>query len=296
MAAFIMAGPLQALCFVALFALLGLFLPIIGLLSSAAISLITLRLGWQQGLRTALPASLVLIVLSFLLLNDPLPALLPTLGQWLLALLLASVLQHSSSWRQALSVVFAITVAGILLFYLVVSDVEAFWKALMQPLAELSIMQQQFPDLDLSKAIDSAAKLATGMAAALFSLGLTLSLMIGRHWQAVLYNPGGFGQEIRELRLSRAMGLSMIVLITAALLTGTPLLIDMVFAGLAVFLFQGIALTHGIHQQRQMHHGWLIGFYVLLALMPMRFGLLLATFGIIDSIADFRRYLAKPRA
>ena len=91
----------------------------------------------------------------------------------------------------------------------------------------------------------------------------------------------------------RPIGLIMIMmaLVTAALLTGFPLLVDIAFAGLAVFFFQGIALINGIHHQREMHRGWLIGFYVLLALMPIRFGLLLATFGIIDSVADFRSRL-----
>ena len=143
----------------------------------------------------------------------------------------------------------------------------------------------------MDEVISTAAGMATGMAATLLSLGITLALMMGRHWQAILYNPGGFRQEIRELRLSRTFGLIMMALVTAALLTGFPLLVDIAFAGLAVFFFQGIALINGIHHQREMHRGWLIGFYVLLALMPIRFGLLLATFGIIDSVADFRSRL-----
>ena len=93
MATFIMAGPLQALCFVVLFALAGLFIPVIGLLSSAALALITLRLGWQRGLQTVLPAGLILTVLSFVLQGNPLPSLLPVITQWTLAIFLASMLQ-----------------------------------------------------------------------------------------------------------------------------------------------------------------------------------------------------------
>ena len=295
MASFIMAGPLQALCFVVLFALLGLFLPIIGLLSSAAIGLVTLRLGWKQGLQTALPASLIVSVAAFLLQTNPLASLLPTLLQWALVLFLATILQVTSSWRQVLTTILGITIAGTLLFHLLVSDVGAFWKAMMQPLAELDIMQQQLQasGVNLEQVINTAAELATGMAAAMLSLGLTVSLMMARHWQALLYNPGGFKQELRELKLARPVGILMIVLITVALLTGFPLIIDIVIAGMAVFLFQGIALANNIHHQRNMHRGWLIGFYVLLALMPVRFGLLLATFGVIDSVADFRTFLGK---
>ena len=185
MAAFIMAGPLQALCFVVLFALAGLFIPLIGLLSSAALALITLRLGWQKGLQTALPAGLILAVLSFVLQGSPLLSLLPSLAQWALVIFLASMLQLSSSWRQALTSIFAITIVGILLFRLIIGDADGFWKGLMLPLTEMELIKQQFSGLDLATIIDAAAGLATGMAAMLFSLGLTLALMIGRHWQAI---------------------------------------------------------------------------------------------------------------
>ncbi len=295
MAAFIMAGPLQALCFVVLFALAGLFIPLIGLLSSAALALITLRLGWQKSVRTALPAALILTVLSVVLTGSLSPSLLSGLIQWLLVIALASQLQRSSSWRQVFTYVFGIAAVGVLLFRLLIGDADKFWQELMLPLAETALVKQQFPGVDLAEIINAAAGMATGMVAMLLSLGLILALMVGRHWQAILYNPGGFRQEIRELRLSRTLGLAMMALLTAGLLTGLPLLIDVVLAGLAVFLFQGIALVNGIHYQREMHRGWLIGFYVLLALMPLRFGLLLAVFGIVDSVADFRRYL-KPRA
>ena len=295
MASFIMASPLQALCFVVLFSVLGLFLPIIGLLSSAAIGLVTLRLGWKNGLQTALPASLILIVMAFLLQNNPLVSLLPALMQWLLVLFLASMLQVTSSWRQVLTTIMSMAIAGTLLFHLVVSDVGAFWKTLMQPLAELEIMQQQLQlsGINMEQVIDTAAGLATGLAAALLSLGLIIALMMARHWQALLYNPDGFRQELRELRLPRPAGLMMITLITLGLLTGFPLIIDVILAGMTVFLFQGIGLVNNLHHQRNMHRGWMIGFYVFLALMPIRFGLLLATFGIIDSVADFRTHLAK---
>lgn len=296
MAAFIMAGPMQALCFVVLFAFAGLFIPGIGLLSSAALGLITLRLGWKQGTQTALPASLILIAAALLLHDNPAMGLVPRLAQWLLVIGLASMLQTASSWRQVMTAIFTITATGILLFYLFTGDVAAFWQALMQPVTdELLKLQPHVPELNLVQVMENATVMMTGVAAVLFSLSLTLALMIARHWQAMLYNPDGFRQEIRELRLPRTLGLVVMVLTTVSLLTGMPLLVDIAFAGLAVFLFQGIALIHGLHHQREMHRGWLIGFYVLLVLMPFRFGLLLATFGIIDSVADFRRYLAKPR-
>ena len=57
MAAFIMAGPVQASGFVLLFAVLSYFLPMLELFSNAAIALVTLRLGWKRGVQVGLVAS-----------------------------------------------------------------------------------------------------------------------------------------------------------------------------------------------------------------------------------------------
>src|SRR3546814_10253758 len=41
------------------------------------------------------------------------------------------------------------------------------------------------------------APVLTGLLAALLQVVTLLSLMLGRYWQAALYNPGGFGSEFR---------------------------------------------------------------------------------------------------
>ena len=66
MAKFIMAGPLQAISFVLLFAVLSLVLPMLSLLSNAAIGLVSLRLGWQRGLSIAIPSAAILAGISLI--------------------------------------------------------------------------------------------------------------------------------------------------------------------------------------------------------------------------------------
>ena len=64
MAGFIMAGRMQAAIFVIVSTLVSLMLPPMLVFSNAAIALITLRKGWQQGIIYALLATITLMLVS----------------------------------------------------------------------------------------------------------------------------------------------------------------------------------------------------------------------------------------
>nr|CAA6828731.1 MAG: Unknown protein [uncultured Thiotrichaceae bacterium] len=296
MAAFIMASPLQAFAFVVLFALTGLFMPLIGLLSNAAIGLIALRRGAGNSLKIAAAAGLCVGILILLIKQQAIAALGSTLVQWGAVIALAVLLQQSTSWHRVLSALFVLSVAIIIVFHASVNDAGEFWKEMLQPMVEMPMLKEQFPGIDLQNAVDSIARFTTGFLVAALNLGLIVSLMIARHWQAMLYNPGGFREEFRELSIDKSFGLAMIVLITIGLFSDIPLVIDIIIAGMMIFLFQGVALIHGVHNTLKLHIGWLIGFYVTLLLMPAQLGILLSAFGIIDSIANFRGAIANRKA
>jgi len=295
MATFIMAGPLQAFAFVVLFALTGLFMPLIGLLSNAAIGLIALRRGAGNSLKIAAAAGLCVGILTLLIKQQAIAALGSTLLQWGAVIALAVLLQQSTSWHRVLSALFGLSVAIIIVFHASVSDVGEFWKGMLQPMVEMPVIKEQFAGIDLENAINTIARFTTGFLVAALNLGLIVSLMIARHWQAMLYNPGGFREEFRELSIGKPFGLTMVVLITLGLFSDIPVLIDIIIAGMMIFLFQGVALIHGVHNILKLHIGWLIGFYVTLLLMPAQLGILLSAFGIIDSIANFRGVIASKK-
>lgn len=294
MAKFIMAGPLQAVGFILLFSILSLFLPLMGLLGNAAVGLITLRMDWRRGLLIAMISSAVLGGLSLLLQMNPFVGFGFSMLTWLSVILLATLLGNSVSWSKTLTVLLAITVGSVLLFHLQVSDPVAFWQN--QPLwmqfvevaKSMQVMPAEMPASEQQQLMDNAASILSGSIAGAVSGLLILSLLIARHWQAMLYNPGGFSAEWRELQLGKPAALLMIAVITLALFSQQITAINMVFAGLTVFLFQGIALVHGLVALLQQHKAWLIGMYILLFLMPAHGGILLAAFGIIDSLAGFR--------
>ncbi|HPY42030.1 MAG TPA: hypothetical protein PLM98_16015, partial [Thiolinea sp.] len=133
----------------------------------------------------------------------------------------------------------------------------------------------------------------TGLFASSMGLVLTLSLMLARHWQAALYNPGGFKEEMYGLRLNKFVALAVSAIIMLALFSRSALLIDLLLVGLGMFLFQGIALIHSVRAQLHAPRAWLLALYIPLALLPVQTGLLVAVFGMVDTFADFRAYLAR---
>ena len=289
-----MAGALQAVGFILLFSVLSLFLPLMGLLSNAAVGLITLRMGWRRGLLIALISSAVLGGLTLLMQVNPLVGFGFSMLIWLAVILLATLLGSTVSWSKTLTVLLAVSVGAVLLFHMNVSDPVAFWQnqplwmQFVEVVKNVQMMPEEMSSSEQQKLLDNAASILSGSIAGTVSVLLILSLLIARHWQAMLYNPGGFGAEWRELQLGKPAALLMIAVITLALFSQQMTAINMVFAGLTVFLFQGIALVHGVVALLQQHKAWLIGMYIMLFLMPAHGGILLAAFGIIDSLAGFR--------
>ena len=86
LAAFIMRGPVQASLVAWFTGLLSLLLPLVGLLSSATLALVTLRGGTGYGIQVGALAGLGCLILCALLLGSPWPALAILLVLWLLGL------------------------------------------------------------------------------------------------------------------------------------------------------------------------------------------------------------------
>ena len=292
MASFIMAGRIQAALFVVLSTLISLLLPPLVVFSNAAIALITLRKGWQEGIAYTLLATLVLVLVSFSLKQAASSAIMAGLATWLPMVIIASVLAITQSWGKTLLFTLILGVAGVIIFHLTHQDAAAYWKPVLEQMKPFLQQAYQLNDSAIEEKIDIAAGWMTGTFAAALTVIVIASLIIARNWQALLYNPGGFGEEFRQLRIGKQAASALIVAIAVAVLSGNQLLIELIMVGLAVFMFQGLALFHALAKQKGMSTAWLIGLYVLLFIAFMQMIVLLATFGIIDSFVDLRRKIA----
>lgn len=292
MARFIMAGRFQAAGFVIVLALL----PVLGLLANAAIALVTLRKGWQEGLLITLIGSVAMALLTYVEQHNVVLGFVMALIQWIPVVLLAWVLNQTISWKITLQMLFGLSVLAVFVLHILIPDITIFLSTLfdstMMNNARLSTEDKTNLG-ELKQAIPKIAPVFVGVITAIVSGMIIIALLIARYWQAQLYNPGGFGEELRELRLGKLSALIMLSIVILELLTQSYMVAELLICGVAVFLFQGIALVHALVKRNDMHQLWLVAMYLLLILLNWRMAPILAAVGIIDSFADFRRQFIK---
>ena len=104
LASYVMRGRRQAGLLAVAFAVLAMILPPLSNVSGAIVALVTLRRGWQEGLLVSGIAVVVVAGLAYIVLGNPLLALVYFGAVWLPAWGLAWVLRATVSLRAALSV------------------------------------------------------------------------------------------------------------------------------------------------------------------------------------------------
>ena len=298
LANFIIRGRSSAVLVAATTAVLFWLFPPFLIVSGAAVALVTLRRGPAEGALLVALAGLGAIVLTTLVVGAPWPMVQILAACWLPLWLLALVLRATVSLARTLQVAAVLGLAGVLGFYGVLGDPAAWWEGVLGGWErELAALAAPGPAADRST-LDQILDLLKGWApfmpgqmvsaALLFVL---LSLFLGRWWQALLFNPGGFRPEFHELRLGRPLAMFMLVLFGVALVTGWMPLTNGVLVLGTLYTVQGIALVHALIFKLQLSSAWLLLFYLLL--VPLLSQLVMAL-GIADAWADFRNRV-RPR-
>ncbi|WP_283189750.1 hypothetical protein [Pseudomonas sp. PMCC200344] len=278
-AEFIMRGRMQATLVVAGCATL----PLLYWLGAAAGCLVLLRRGLKDAIGV-LALGLLPALIWWLYSDDP-RALLVLLGSWSLAL----VLRASESWNRVLLVSIAMGVVfSVVLGTVFGPQIEMLAQALIKVMP--SLLGDVYQKLSVDEQAHFASLIApvlTGLIAALLQIVSVLSLIVGRYWQALLYNPGGFGREFRAIRFP--LGLAMLLL--AFMLLGPnigPQMAMLTPLCSVPLVFAGLALIHGLVAQKRLARFWLVGLYVTLLLFMQLIYPLLVVLAIVDSLIDFR--------
>ncbi len=249
-------------------------------LAAAAVALVTLRRGPEAGLSLVLWGLLPSAI--WLVWKDEASPLVIIVGTYLLA----TILRRTMSWAQTLSVASA---AGLLISMLI--------EWLAPETAELlGSVAGQISEALRDQLGSAAGDIRTDMITELMLGGLVAghlgsvltSLAIGRWWQAMLYNPGGFRAEFHQLR----MPVFYAGLVIAALLLsevaetgfvrGLPVLI-------LPFILAGIALIHGVVAKRELGRSWLIAVYSVAFVAGPYLISLLILLAVVDSLVDIRK-------
>jgi hypothetical protein len=278
LAEFIMRGRMQA----TLVVVVSAALPLLFWLSAAAGSLVLLRRGWSDAI--GILAWALLPAAGWWYFGEPRP-LLVLVG----ALGLALLLRANLSWNRVLLCSVALgLVFGLVLGAEFREPIDAMALELQKLMPQMLDGVHQQMSVDERARLDSLiAPVLTGLIAALLQIVSLLSLMLGRFWQAQLYNPGGFGREFRALRLPAPLTMLLLVgmLLGPNLGPQMAMLTPLCSVPLA---FVGIALLHGVVAQGRLGKFWLVGLYISLLLFMQLTYPLLVVLAIVDSLIDFR--------
>ncbi len=280
-AEFIMRGRMQAMLVVAIMVFPDLFW-----IGAAAASLVLLRRGINQVLPIAL-VGLVIGLVSWYF-DKPLPFFV-----LISALVLAYVLRITVSWVYVLVVSVLLSIVCYWIFY--------FYPTHLMVMMTISFAQQLPNILQESNQITAEqsiemVKVTTPMVIPLFyTIGMQglaiVSLMLGRYWQSLLYNPGGFWNEFYQLRIPIGIMTALVIgmLIVPSILNSLLVLTFLCSIPLA---FAGLSLVHTMLAKSGMNMGIVI-FYTLFIIAFLAFYPLLVILAIIDSFLNLRKIPSK---
>ncbi|CDH46440.1 MAG: DUF2232 domain-containing protein [Candidatus Competibacteraceae bacterium] len=298
LATFVMRGRSATVLVMVVSAMLFWLFPPVLVVSGAALALVTLRRGAIEGVLLMALAGPAAVGLTGIALGTPWPMLEVLLIGWLPLWLLALVLRATVSLSRTFQAAALLGVLGVAGFYAVLGDPAIWWgRVLSQWEQELMVLASIGQEADRAMLEQLLALLKgwvpflPGQVVSAALLLVLLALILGRWWQAVLFNPAGFRPEFHQVRLGRPLATLMLVLFGAAVLSGWPLLINFMLVLGTLYTLQGIALIHAVAFKWQLSPAWLLLFYLLL--IPLLSQWVMAL-GIADAWADFRNRI-KPR-
>lgn len=282
-AEFVMRSRYHAMGLAGLFGALSLlFLPF-SFLSVGAVALVALRKGWFDGVLVVLGATILVVAGWFLVHLRPGLGFPVVLVLWPIALFGSAALRRSESQGMTLLVVASLCALFVIAMHVLTGDVTAFWRNWLQraigavPGATLRGFER-----------DGTVRLMNGLIAMLLGACSMLSLLLGRWWQALLYNPGGFGPEFARLRLSLMVLLGVVCVLLAAGYFSQGLLADLFMVSVMMYFFVGLAVIHGVVAIRKLAWAWALPPYIALVFLPPYTLMGMAFLGAVDALVDFR--------
>ena len=296
LANYILRGRWSATLVVVTAAVLSFILPLLSCISSAAVALVTLRQGAREGGLIILFATAAFVVIAGVMPQSGMSALVVAgvlfAVLWLPVWLLSMVLRWSVSLPLALSVAGAIGGIVVIAMHIAVGDVYSWWRDILG--AGLGpILEQSGVPLKPGQAeqmFDILARSMTGVIGSALIISTMIALFIGRWWQSLLFNEGGFQREFHAIRLDKRIAYGALVLIGLALFVNSgagSIVQDLIIVVMTLFMIHGLSLLHGVVAAKGVSGGWLAAVYIMLLIFP-HLAFILSIAGLLDSQFDLR--------
>lgn len=273
LAEFIMRGRLQA----SIVVLFGVVLPILPL---AAVGLVSLRKGPREGAFMVI-VGVIPALIAWLVGKPASVVFWGTLLGFVVVYIPAVLLRLTVSLAQMVEALVVTAIAcGLFTLAFVPELLESF-----ESMTSLFVAAMEGEPLG-SELIKPSSVALSGFISMAFSLNALAGLLLARWWQALLYNPGGFGAEFRELRLAIGPSALCAVLVVLFHYYGMDYSFWATVLALPLILV-ALSIVHSMANYRQLSKTWLTIFYVFVASSSILL-LLLACVGFIDSLLNIR--------
>lgn len=267
-------------------AMLSLILAPLSVFSSGTVALITLRKGAQEGFIIVVCSSVAAALLATLIQVPYLFIMLYALILWFPIWITAIVLREGRHISLALQIAVLIGVACVVGYYTVNENPVIMWQEVMKKMAPANA-----PVDDVKRMIELMAPYMTGIAAAGGVFGMALGLFLGRWWQAMLFNPGGFKTEFLALKVQPGLTIvTMLLVLAAALSTGkfSQIAWNAAIVLFVLYTFVGTAVLHALFSNMKIGQFAVPMFYITLFLIPHSL-LPVALVGLSDTWLDIRK-------
>jgi len=274
LAAYIMRGRTQAIMVASFLSLLSLLLPPVSIVSLATVALVTLRKGAREGGYVLICACLAAAILGLVLIGNYQLPLFYSLFLWMPVWVIAVILREGRHLFWAIEIVVAIATLAILACYWYQPNLGDIWQAELHELLE-ALVSETNPDVPIEAVQAFLAVffhfMLTGLIAQVYVLSLLAGLFLGRAWQAILYNPGGFKKEYLGLRGQKKLAIaSLVILIIAWSSSGMIAEIswNIMVLFFILYVFLGIVVLHCIFSVMKRKQILIPFLYISIILVP----------------------------
>jgi hypothetical protein len=263
---------------------MALFDSLLLILVTALVSLVSLRQGTTEAIQLLFWA--ILPFLALYLSGEDRAILLVAIV--IIACVCSLILRQTSSWSLVLSVsVVLCSLCGILVFYSTdsfVADLDANFQASLALQTDPEVRREAEARIKEWSGVEGIS----GMLAYLICAASTFGVIVGRWLQSILYNPGGFRQELHGLRLSMYLALICALLVIAAIAKGWEMFFWLMVISMPLTV-AGLGFLHWKIAQKGWKELAVIALYVCMVLTIPLGPIVIVVIAFLDSIFDFRK-------
>ncbi len=255
-------------------------IPLMFWAGAALTALILLRQGWNEGRTVVFWA--ILPALGWLSAGDPTP-LVVGLGTGVAALVLRE------SIRMDLAMLMS-ALLGMVMYWVLPLTLADVLPLVIEHIEEVAAGALSDEPGVLAQVHVYVSPMIVGILAAMHVLVLALCLLLGRYWQSVLYNPGGFGREFKEWRLPLVYAVPVALSVISASQLHPDLVGILPLLTVPMFL-AGLSMFHGVVMKTSASSNWMFPIYIGLVLFGPYMYTLLIFVAVVDSLVDVRSRL-----